>query len=80
MIQLSIKEPKIEKFFNNSKEEILKALEFIVENDINYFKHSSNDTQLSPEQKEELNSRIDSFHKDPTIGRSWDEIKSSIIR
>lgn len=80
MIQLAIKEPKIENFFNNSKDEIMRALEFIVENDINYFKHSSENTQLSHKQKEELNSRIESFHKDPTIGRSWDEIKNSIAK
>jgi len=37
MIQLSIEEPKIEKFFNSSKDEIMKALRFIVDNDINDF-------------------------------------------
>lgn len=80
MIQLAIQEPKIEKFFKNSKEEIEKALEFIVENDINYFKHTSQEATLTPEQKEELNSRIESFHKDPTIGKSWDDIKNTLAR
>ena len=34
MMQLAIKEPKIEQFFNHSKEEIIKALKFIVDNNI----------------------------------------------
>ena len=37
MIELSIEEPKIEKFFNSSKDEIIKALKFIVDNDIHDF-------------------------------------------
>ncbi len=80
MIQLAIQEPKIEQFFKNSKEEIVKALEFIVENDIDYFKNSSEEASLSPEQKEELNARIESFHKDPSIGESWDDIKNTLAR
>ncbi|MEN8148141.1 MAG: addiction module protein [Campylobacterota bacterium] len=80
MIHLSIEEPKIEKFFNSSKEEIIKALNFIVENDIHDFSPANNSSTLSSEQKEELNSRINSFHQDPTTGRSWDEIKDDLKR
>lgn len=80
MIQLSIEEPKIEKFFNSSKEEIMKALKFIVDNDIHDFSPINNTSELSEEQKKELNLRIDSFHKDPTIGRNWDEIKNNLKR
>jgi len=80
MIQLSIEEPKIEKFFNSSKEEILKALKFIVDNEIHDFSSINNTSELSEEQKKELNSRISSFHKDPSIGRSWDDIKNDLER
>ena len=75
MMQLSIEEPKIENFFNSSKEEILKALKFIVDNDIHDFSPINNVSELNNEQKKELNSRINSFHKDPSLGRNWDEIR-----
>ena len=80
MIQLSIQEPKIEQFFNHSKDEIIKALTFIVDNNIKYFGVNQNNLELSTKQKEELNSRILSFHKDPSIGRLWNEVKSDISR
>jgi len=80
MIQLAIEEPKIEQFFNHSKDEIIKALKFIVDNNIKDFRTTQNDLELSPEQKEELNSRISSFHNDPSIGRSWNDVKSDISR
>ena len=80
MIQLSIQEPKIEQFFNHSTDEIIKALKFIVDNNIKDFKTNQNNLELSLEQKEELNSRISSFHNDPSIGRSWNEVKSDISR
>lgn len=79
MIQLSITEPKIEQFFNHSKDEVIKALKFIVDNDIKAFKDDKN-LELSPDQKKELDSRIKSFHDEPSIGRSWDEIKKSISK
>lgn len=80
MIQLSIQEPKIEQFFNHSKDEIIKALKFIVDNNIKDFEINQNNLELSIKQKEELNSRILSFHNDPSIGRSWNEVKSDILR
>ena len=80
MMQLAIQEPKIEQFFNHSKDEIIKALKFIVDNNIKDFRTNQNDLELSLEQKEELNSRISSFHNDPSIGRSWNEVKSDISR
>jgi len=80
MMQLAIQEPKIEEFFNHSKDEIIKALKFIVDNNIKDFRTNQNDLELSLEQKEELNSRISSFHNDPSIGRSWNEVKSDISR
>jgi len=46
MIQLSIEEPKIEKFFNSSKDEIMKALKFIVE-----IKNNCNNLYYYPERK-----------------------------
>ena len=75
MMQLSIQEPKMEQFFNHSKEEVMKALNFIVENNIKDFIISKNSLELSTEQKEELDSRIQSFHNNRSMGRSWDEIK-----
>lgn len=80
MIQLAIEEPKIEKFFHHSKDEVLKALKFIVDNNIKDFTTNDNNLELSIEQKEELNSRIKSFHNDPSIGRSWNEIKTDITK
>ena len=80
MMQFSIQEPKIEQFFNHSKDEIIKALNFIVDNNIKDFGTNQNNLELSAEQKEELNSRISSFHNEPSIGRSWDEIKRDISR
>ena len=80
MIQLSIEEPKIEKFFHSSKEEIMKALKFIVDNEIYDFSPINNTSELSEEQKKELKERIDSFHKDPSIGRTWDDIKTELER
>jgi putative addiction module component (TIGR02574 family) len=80
MIQLSIQEPQIEQFFNHSKDEIIKALRFIVDNNIKDFETNQNNLELTSEQKKELNSRILSFHNDPSIGRSWDEVKSDISR
>jgi len=80
MIQLTIQEPKIEQFFNNSNDEILKALRFIVDNNIKDFGINQNNLELSSEQKRELDLRITSFHNDPSIGRSWNEVKSDISR
>ena len=80
MMQLAIQEPKIEQFFNHSKDEIIKALKFIVDNNIKDFGINKSNLELSTEQKEELNSRISSFHNDPLIGRSWNEVKSNISR
>ena len=80
MMQLAIQEPKIEHFFNNSKDEILKALRFIVDNNIKDFGINQNNLELSIEQKEELNLRISSFHNNPSIGHSWDEVKNDILR
>jgi len=54
MIQLSIENTKIENFFNSSKDEIMKALKFIVDNDIHDFSPINNTSDLSEEQKKEL--------------------------
>ena len=80
MIQLSIEESKIEEYFNSSKEEIMKALKFIVDNEIHDFSPINNTSELSEEQKKELSSRIDSFHKDPSMGRQWNEVKADLER
>ena len=80
MLQLSIEEPKIEKFFNSSTDEIMKALKFIVDNEIHDFSQINNTSELSEEQKKELGSRLSSFQKDRSIGRNWDEIKSDLER
>lgn len=79
MIHLSIEEPKIEQFFNNSKDEIIKTLKFIAENNLKDFKNQKSH-ELTKPQKKELDSRIKSFHDDPSIGRSWEDIKSDLKR
>ena len=38
------------------------------------------DSELTNEQKKELNQRMDSFHNDRNIGRTWDDIKSELNR
>jgi len=78
MIQLSIEEPKIENFFNSSKDEIMKALKFIVDNDIHDFTQINNTSELSEKQKKELASRINSFHENRSIGRDWNDVKSEL--
>ena len=64
-MQLAIQESKIREFFN-------------VDNNIKDFGTNQNNLELSTEQKEKLNSRITSFHNDPSIGRLWNEVKSDI--
>lgn len=80
MMQLSIEEPKIEQFFHHSKDEIMKALKFIVDNNIKDFSIDHKSLELSTEQKVELDSRISSFHNDRKAGRSWEEVKGDLIR
>ena len=80
MMQLAIQEPRIEQFFNHSKDEVIKALKFIVDNNLKDFGTNKQNSELSVEQKEELNLRIQSFHNDPSIGHSWNEIKNTISR
>ncbi len=79
MIELSIEEPMIEKFFNNSKDEILKTLKFIADNNLKDFKNQQS-YELTKAQKKELDSRIKSFHDNPSMGRSWEDIKSDFKR
>jgi hypothetical protein len=80
MIQLSIEEPEIEQFFNNSKEEIMNTLKFIAENNLKGFMRDSDEYVLSKAQKDELDSRMESFHNNPSIGKTWDEVKAGLKR
>ena len=80
MMQLAIEEPKIEEFFHHSKDEVMKALKFIVDNNIKDFSIDNKNLELSMEQKMELDLRISSFHNNRTMGRSWEEVKSDLIR
>ena len=80
MIKISIEEPSIEQFFNNSKEEIINTLKFIAENNLKGFTKDKSDYELSKAQKLELDARIESFHNNPSIGRTWDEVKAGLKR
>jgi len=80
MMQLMIKEPKIEQFFNNSKEEIINTLKFIADNNLKGFTRDKNEYELSEVQKKELHSRMNSFHNNPSMGRNWDEVKAGLKR
>jgi len=80
MIQILIEEPKIEQFFNHSKEEIMNTLKFIADNNLKGFTRDKNEYELSETQKKELDSRIKSFHSDPSMGRTWDEVKAGLKR
>ena len=80
MIQVIIEEPKIEQFFNNSKEEILNTLKFIADNNLKGFTRDKNEYELSETQKKELNSRMESFHNNPSMGRTWNEVKTGLKR
>ena len=80
MIQLAIEEPKIEQFFNYSKDEVIKALRFLVDNNIKDFTDDKQSLELTQEQKKELNERIVSFHNDRSLGRTWDEVKNDLVR
>ncbi len=78
-MQLAIQEPRLEQYFNYSQEEILKALKFIMDNDIKKYLTKDNDSlKLSNIQKKELNSRIQTFHNNRNVGKSWDEIKQNL--
>jgi len=35
---------------------------------------------LTDEQREELDRRIEEYHKDPTAGSPWEEVKESILK
>lgn len=35
--------------------------------------------ELTESQKEELDRRLASFHDDPSLGRTWDEIKAEFL-
>jgi len=80
MIQVMIEEPKIEQFFNNSKEEILNTLKFIADNNLKGFTKDKSEYELSKIQKRELDSRIESFHNNTSMGRTWDEVKAGLKR
>ena len=77
-MHLAIQEPKLEQYFNYSQEEVIQALEFIVDNDIKKYYTKNNNLELSNSQKEELNSRIQTFHNNRDIGKSWDKIKQNL--
>jgi hypothetical protein len=78
MIQLFIQEPKLEQYFNYSQEEVIQALEFIVDNDIKKYYAKNSDLKLSDLQKQILHLRIETFHNNRDIGKSWDEIKQTL--
>ena len=80
MIKISIEEPSIEQFFNNSKEEIINTLKFIAENNLKGFTKDKSDYELSKAQKLELDARIESFHNNPSMGRTWDDVKAGLKR
>ena len=80
MIQLQIEEPGVEQFFNNSEEEIIKTLKFIADNDLKGFTRKQSEYELSEAQKKELNFRLESFRNNPSIGRTWDEVKAELKR
>ena len=37
------------------------------------------DTNLTPEQEKELDSRYEYVLKNPTVGKSWDEVKQNLL-
>ncbi len=80
MIQISIEEPKIEQFFNHSKEEIINTLKFIAENNLKDFMRDKYEYELSDIQKKELDLRIKSFHRNPSMGKTWAEVKAGLKR
>lgn len=80
MIQVMIEEPTIEQFFNNSKEEILNTLKFIADNNLKGFTRDKHEYKLNEIQKNELNSRIESFHNNPSMGKTWNEVKAGLKR
>ena len=80
VIQIFIEEASIEQFFNNFKEEIVNTLKFIADNNLKGFTINKNEYGLSEIQKKELDSRINSFHNNPSMGRTWDEVKAGLKR
>ena len=37
------------------------------------------DTNLTPEQEKELDSRYEYVLRNPTVGKSWDEVKQNLL-
>ncbi len=72
MIKLKIDNPEIEKFFGKS-DEVLKALDFLVKNDIDYKNH------IPSWHIEELEKREKEFFENPHAGNDWDKIKAKYI-
>jgi len=73
-LQLAIQEPQLEQYFNHSKEEIIKALKFIANNNLKPYFLDKDTLALSSIQKQELHSRIETFHNNRDIGKTWKEI------
>ena len=72
MIELKIDNPEIEKFFEKN-EDIIKALNFIVQNNID-FKNYTPSWHIN-----ELEKREKEFFKNPKNGKNWDNIKAKYI-
>ncbi len=72
MIELKIDNPKIETYFEKN-EDIIKALDFIIENDIDYKNH------IPLWHIEELEKREKEFFKNPQVGNEWDSLKAKYI-
>jgi len=55
-------------------------LQLSISQSIKEFRKSNESLELSTEQKKELDSRRASFHDNPSIGHTWREIKSNILK
>lgn len=72
MLELKL-EPEVEKFFDYSTTKIIKTLNFVANNKINF-----KQIDLSDTQKQELQNRINDFNQNPNIGTDWQDVKKQL--
>ncbi|MEA1917347.1 MAG: hypothetical protein U9N42_07430 [Campylobacterota bacterium] len=80
MIHIAIEEPKIENFFNNSKDEIIKVLRYIADNNVSFEKDlSKKDFTVSTiEDVQNRVSNAENSNKYTSHDKFWNDLDNKI--
>ena len=70
-----MKKISIADFLNMPIEDIV----FLVQDLWNSIAEAAENVELTAEQREELDRRLEDFHRDPTAGSPWEEVKARIL-